>query len=79
MGVRILDYGRGIGGRIFDLPASYQDAIADAVRTLHPKTVYRREQQLMASDGYLSSEHPLIRSLDSAGLRELHRQMSRRS
>lgn len=74
--VRVLDYAHGVGGRIFDLPAYYQDAIADAMRGLHPATATRQVQLVMASDGYLGSEHPLIRGLDVNGLRELHRQLA---
>lgn len=63
-GPRVLDYASGAGGRVFDLPRSYQDAIADVVRRLHPGTVARRLQKVMASDGYLESNHPLVRGRD---------------
>lgn len=76
-GVGTLDYANGAGGRILDLPRSYQDAIATAVRTLHPKTVARHLQRVMASDGYLGSTHPLIRGLDSDGLCEFHRRFGK--
>lgn len=60
-GAEIVDYANGCGGRIFDLPRPYQDKVAEVVRRLHPGTVTRRVQKVMASDGYLGSEHPLIR------------------
>lgn len=77
-GVWMLDYANGLRGRIFDLPPAYQDMIAAAARTLHPKTVTREMQRLMASDGYLRSNHPLIRDLDGDGLAEFHRQLATR-
>lgn len=75
-GTGILDYARGVGGRIFDLPRGYQDTVAAVVRTLHPKTITREMQLLMASDGYLGSSHPLIRGLDVDELHEFHRKLA---
>lgn len=60
-GAEIFDFAVGSGGRIFDLPRPYQDKVAEVVRLLHPGTVTRRVQRVMASEGYLGSKHPLIR------------------
>lgn len=75
-GVSLLDFANGIGGRILDLPRTYQDAIAAAVRTLHPKTITRQMQMLMASDGYAGSSHALIRGMGCDELREFHHRLA---
>lgn len=77
-GAEIFDFAAGAGGRIFDLPRSYQDRVAEVVRKLHPKTVTRQVQRVMASEGYLGSSHPLIRDLDGDRLRDVHRRLSRK-
>ncbi len=76
IGVRALDFANWAGGRVFDLPPAYQEKIALAVRTAHPKTIRRELQLLMASVGYVGSSHPLIRGLDEFELREFHLQLA---
>lgn len=78
-GARILDYTIGAGGGIFELPDAYLDRIADVMRMAHPKTITRELQLVMASAGYIGSNHPLIRGLDEYELREFHRDLARKA
>ena len=61
---KILWYAFGMGGRIFDLPRQYQDAVARSVTVAHPQSFYRRAVvYCMTSGRFKPSTHPMIAGL----------------
>lgn len=67
---KILWYGFGVGGRIFDLPRQYQDAVAQAVVQAHPSSFYRRALlYCLVSGEFRRSTHPQVTGLTVDELR----------
>lgn len=68
---KILWYAFGMGGRIFDLPPQYQDAVAASVAMAHPRSFYRRALlYCLASGRFRPSTHPRVVGLTVDELRE---------
>lgn len=74
----VVEFCYGAGGRVCDLPPQYQDAIAEANRQAHPRTLDRRVAELMTRDRYRSSEHPHIRGMTLGELRAYQAELDRR-
>lgn len=76
---KILWYAFGMGGRIFDLPRQYQDAIARTVIIAHPQSFYRRELlYCLVSGRFARSMHPQLVGLNQDEVRELCNALARR-
>lgn len=75
---KILWYGLGVGGRVFDLPRGYQDAIARAVQTAHPRSFNRRALlYCLVSGRFKSSSHRKLTGLTEDEARKLCRDWER--
>jgi len=61
-----VNYAEGLKGRIFDLHPDQQDALAEAVRWMHPRNHPRREvMYVLASGEYAPSLHPFMAGITS--------------
>lgn len=75
---KILWYGLGVGGRIFDLPRHYQDAVARAVQTAHPRSFNRRALlYCLVSGRFKPSTHRKLTGLTVDEVRVLCRDWKR--
>lgn len=70
----VVTYVQGIGGRIFDLPANYQAAAAEAMRLAHPRSFNRRALlYALVSGEFVHSRHADLVDLDEEQTRVFNR------
>jgi hypothetical protein len=65
----MIDYARGMRGRVCDLSPNHLDMLAEAVLDAYPRYVTRPIRELLVSGRYRRSRHPLLANATLADVR----------